>query len=107
MANGSCRMHGGRSTGPSTPEGLARVTAARTVHGCYGAEGGAFRIGCRTLLARGRLLAELERDPDFGRNPDDLRPFLEPIFPKPQRRKRSQATAPLARSSLPRPMRYA
>jgi len=34
MANGRCRMHGGLSTGPRTPEGLARCRATRLVHGC-------------------------------------------------------------------------
>jgi hypothetical protein len=34
MANGRCRMHGGLSTGPRTPEGLARCRTARLVHGC-------------------------------------------------------------------------
>jgi len=38
MANGRCRMHGGASTGPRTPEGLARLRAARTRHGGYDAE---------------------------------------------------------------------
>jgi hypothetical protein len=33
MANGRCRLHGGKSTGPRTPEGLARSRAARLVHG--------------------------------------------------------------------------
>src|SRR5271169_5478850 len=33
-----CRMHGGRSTGPRTAEGLARLRAARTIHGHYSAE---------------------------------------------------------------------
>ncbi len=28
-----CRFHGGRSTGPRTPEGKARVAAAHTIHG--------------------------------------------------------------------------
>ena len=28
-----CRMHGGLSTGPRTPEGKARVAAAHTKHG--------------------------------------------------------------------------
>jgi hypothetical protein len=28
-----CRMHGGRSTGPRTPEGKARSIAAHTKHG--------------------------------------------------------------------------
>ncbi len=33
MANGRCRYHGGLSTGPRTTEGLARMRAAKTVHG--------------------------------------------------------------------------
>jgi hypothetical protein len=33
MANGRCRMHGGCSTGPVTPEGMTRMTAAQTTHG--------------------------------------------------------------------------
>jgi len=28
-----CRMHGGKSTGPRTPEGRARSIAAHTMHG--------------------------------------------------------------------------
>jgi hypothetical protein len=38
MPNGRCRMHGGASTGPRTPEGLARIVKARTKHGAYGAD---------------------------------------------------------------------
>ena len=34
MRNGRCRMHGGLSTGPRTPDGLARCRATRLVHGC-------------------------------------------------------------------------
>lgn len=30
---GRCARHGGRSTGPRTPEGRARIAAAQTVHG--------------------------------------------------------------------------
>lgn len=37
MANGRCRMHGGTSTGPRTPAGLAKARAAATRHGAYGA----------------------------------------------------------------------
>ncbi len=33
MKNGRCRMHGGLSTGPRTPEGLARSQRARWKHG--------------------------------------------------------------------------
>jgi hypothetical protein len=38
MKNGRCRMHGGASTGPRTPEGLARSRAARLTHGRYSAD---------------------------------------------------------------------
>ena len=38
MKNGRCRFHGGKSTGPRTPEGLARSRAARYVHGHRSAE---------------------------------------------------------------------
>ncbi len=33
MANGRCRMHGGKSTGPRTPEGLKKCRENRLVHG--------------------------------------------------------------------------
>jgi hypothetical protein len=35
MPNGRCRMHGGRSTGPRTLDGLNRLRAATTKHGAY------------------------------------------------------------------------
>ena len=60
MANGRCRMHGGTSTGPRTPEGMARMTAARTTHGMYGMSSAPRRAQqryVRTLTARSRLLA--------------------------------------------------
>ena len=37
MANGRCRMHGGLSTGPRTPEGLTRSRRARWKHGARSA----------------------------------------------------------------------
>ena len=33
--NVRCSLHGGRSTGPKTEDGLARLTVARTTHGKY------------------------------------------------------------------------
>lgn len=93
MANGRCRMHGGRSTGPRTPEGLARLAAARTTHGAYNAESRAFRAGCRTLVVRSNLLIMLSRHATFGRDPADLRPFLQPVFLPPQPRKRRKPVA--------------
>ena len=58
MRNGRCRMHGGSSTGPRTPEGLARCTAAATKHGRRNAAARALA----TLRGEARALtAELER----------------------------------------------
>ena len=38
MPNGRCRLHGGKSTGPRTPEGLERSRRARLKHGQRSAE---------------------------------------------------------------------
>ena len=38
MANGRCRLHGGKCTGPKTKEGKKRVKAASTKHGFYSQE---------------------------------------------------------------------
>ena len=38
MPNGRCRMHGGKSTGPRTAEGLERMRRTNTKHGLYSAE---------------------------------------------------------------------
>jgi len=35
MKNGRCYLHGGKSTGPRTREGLARMKTAKTKHGYY------------------------------------------------------------------------
>ena len=35
MPNGRCRMHGGMSTGPRTPEGLEAIRRSRNIHGFY------------------------------------------------------------------------
>jgi len=51
-------MHGGKSTGPRTPEGLARLAAARTTHGDYSAAERAGRCHVRALVVRSRLLAK-------------------------------------------------
>ena len=50
-----CRMHGGRSTGPRTAEGMARLRAARTVHGGYSAETRARNRYDLTALRRGQV----------------------------------------------------
>src|ERR1700677_993746 len=59
MKNGRCRMHGGGSTGPRTPEGMARMVAANTTHGTYAVTGAPQRAKQRyiwTLNVRSRLL---------------------------------------------------
>jgi hypothetical protein len=56
MGNGRCRLHGGLSTGPKTPEGLARIVVARTVHGGYGAEMRHFRELVREMREDARRL---------------------------------------------------
>lgn len=38
MANGKCRLHGGLSSGPKTPAGLARSQKANWKHGFYSEE---------------------------------------------------------------------
>jgi hypothetical protein len=35
MKNGRCRLHGGKSTGPKTPEGIERIRQAHLKHGEY------------------------------------------------------------------------
>ena len=66
MKNGRCRMHGGLSTGPRTPEGLRRARTARLVHGYRTAE----LIGLRTRAVhaarRLRLLTTMPRSAGHG-----------------------------------------
>jgi hypothetical protein len=58
MPNGRCRLHGGCSTGPRTAEGLARIRAARTVHGGRGAEMRELRAAIAALNAETKRLCE-------------------------------------------------
>ncbi len=59
MSNGKCRMHGGASTGPRTPEGLARIRAAPTTHGLRTAEMKQMRKLVRELRAGAKRLVEM------------------------------------------------
>jgi hypothetical protein len=59
MKNGRCRMHGGKSTGPISVEGRARIAAARTRHGGYTPQARQLFRGCAGILARGKALLEL------------------------------------------------
>ena len=58
MSNGRCRMHGGKSTGPRTPEGLERSKKANWKHGYYSAESIAERKVIRQLLRESRETIE-------------------------------------------------
>jgi hypothetical protein len=79
-------MHGGRSTGPRTEEGMARLRAARTIHGGYGAEMRARIRYDLTALRRGQVgnVAVLCVDrlpPDFSARLWQMAPELMPPAP--------------------------
>src|SRR5271165_4863797 len=66
MANGRCRSHGDKSTGPRTPEGRASVARAHTTHGRYaqagpGAKHRVHTRYCRAMARRLRLVDALTR----------------------------------------------
>src|SRR2546421_9860457 len=50
MPNGRCKFHGGKSTGPRTPEGLERSRRANWKHGHYSREAKAERSRLREGL---------------------------------------------------------
>ena len=50
MRNGRCRLHGGLSTGPRTPEGRERSRLAHVKHGLYTQEFKAERAAARLAL---------------------------------------------------------
>ena len=56
--NGRCRLHGGRSTGPRTTDGLERLVASKTKNGEFAAEK---REAAKRFAEQGRQLrAELK-----------------------------------------------
>jgi hypothetical protein len=57
MSNGRCRLHGGLSTGPRTPEGLERMRRANTKHGKYTQENQRLMRLVRALDREARRLA--------------------------------------------------
>jgi hypothetical protein len=73
-------MHGGRSTGPRTPEGLARLRAARTIHGHYDAATRARDRFYPTAARRGALWrAAIDY---FDRLPPELQARLDRTPPE-------------------------
>jgi hypothetical protein len=50
MRNGRCKLHGGKSRGPRTPEGLARSRRANWKHGHFSREAKAERSRLRAAI---------------------------------------------------------
>ena len=86
MRNGRCRMHGGKSTGPRTAEGLARLrAAARARHGGEAAaEARAFARSCRVLIRDTRALLALAKRPAGNRPALDPEKLFDALMPVPQ-----------------------
>ena len=59
MRNGRCRLHGGLSTGPKTPEGIERIRRAKTKHGRYSKQVKAERAEARRLTRELRAAIEV------------------------------------------------
>jgi hypothetical protein len=72
MKNGRCRMHGGKSTGPRTQEGIERIRASRTKHGRYSQAAIARRREARALICsiRALLMADLAGTSDAEADQD-------------------------------------
>jgi hypothetical protein len=63
MANGRCRMHGGKSTGPRSIEGLERSRKANLKHGFYSEEAIAERKEAKALLNKtGEFIEKLSKE---------------------------------------------
>jgi hypothetical protein len=56
MPNGRCKVHGGKSTGPRTPEGLERSRRANWKHGYYSREAKAEQSRVRAAILALRYL---------------------------------------------------
>jgi hypothetical protein len=67
-----CWIHGGKSTGPTTPEGLERCRKANWRHGYYSAEAVAERRYIAQLLRESRLLTRRIRE----RSASEVWPFI-------------------------------
>jgi hypothetical protein len=58
MPNGRCKVHGGKSTGPRTPEGLERSRRANWKHGQFSREARAERARLRAAILTLRCLRD-------------------------------------------------
>jgi hypothetical protein len=56
MPNFLCRLHGGLSTGPKTPEGIERIRSANVLHGNYSAAAERTRREVRDFIRASRAM---------------------------------------------------
>jgi hypothetical protein len=63
MPNGRCKVHGGKSTGPRTREGLERSRRANWKHGHFSREAKAERSRLRAAILALRYLRIMEAPP--------------------------------------------
>ena len=67
MRNGRCRLHGGKSTGPRTPEGLERSRKANWKHGYHSRAAIAQRREARATMRMMRALLAGAKDMSIER----------------------------------------
>lgn len=72
MANGRCGMHGGKSTGPRTPEGKERIRKANWKHGKRSAQAREQHKNVRIWLDEASKLSEEIRDSAGILTPQEL-----------------------------------
>jgi hypothetical protein len=63
MPNGRCKLHGGKSTGPRTPEGLERSRRANWKHGHFSREAKAERSPSERQYLRSAICATRSKAP--------------------------------------------
>ena len=54
MKNGRCRLHGGKSTGPRTKEGIEKIREAHFIHGRYTKDAVQERKGFNAVISHYR-----------------------------------------------------
>src|SRR5262249_21268616 len=74
MPNGRCKVHGGKSTGPRTPEGLERSRRANWKHGHFSREAKAERSRVRAAILALRDLCDSIKAPAVPRSHTDTTP---------------------------------
>ena len=78
MPNGRCKLHGGKSTGPRTPEGLERSRRANWKHGHFSREAKAERSRLRAAILALRYLRYSIKGPRGSAALTSALPFAAP-----------------------------